>query len=516
MANTIVDLPAIETPPVVGYAAYFAEDNVSTFSSRLLIASVGGDGVATTTRALDPGFVLYLPFSVTGSTVVNCSALVPSLTTPYPGLAARVTYPAIWSVGGRAVAVFDSTVDFPDGGTVFIPVTNSLPARVDMNLGLSALRAAALATTTTSVIPTSSSSLVVTPTAAPNTTTSTPNASSMGTPGPTTNPRNDGSPYGPGALAGGIVGAFLAALLLCALLWFFCIRRRRSRRSASQQRFSDSSNDYALADMARNPEKSQAVVAASAVTRWQKHLPQEKDDGTITKLFKSIFEQAQMHMEGYYGSNTQDLSDASIATLRELSEDDLPLMLSQTQKQVLLLEGILLRFMIRRISGRSDVQDSFLPGDLSRIAKNNKWYMERESGQSGVATSGKKRGFSQALAQWRQLTGFLLPNHRDDQAYQKELRTKIEAAVQNIDSAYSPWEISGKSSDKRRESLRGILQQVSDAGILLFTQPSTFLFDWSTPAQSDSRTVAISPALLRENEGSAREDVLIKGSQGKL
>lgn len=85
-----------------------------------------------------------------------------------------------------------------------------------------------------------------------------------------------------------------------------------------------------------------------------------------------------------------------------------------------------------------------------------------------------------------------------------------------IDAAFLTWACAGKSSDRRKESLKQILLQASDAGVLLFTQPSTFIFDWSVRGETDDRAATISPALVRFTEGAAKEDVLIEASQVKL
>ena len=95
------------------------------------------------------------------------------------------------------------------------------------------------------------------------------------------------------------------------------------------------------------------------------------------------------------------------------------------------------------------------------------------------------------------LTGFLRPDPKTDQEFKRDLDVKIDQAVRALTEAFSPWDLPGKSNANRIESLRKILYQASDAGIVLFTQPSTFMFDWSSKDRGQDRTVVITPAFVK-------------------
>ena len=131
-----------------------------------------------------------------------------------------------------------------------------------------------------------------------------------------------------------------------------------------------------------------------------------------------------------------------------------------------------------------------------------------------------KLGFPQAFSQWRKLTGFLHPDPRTDQDFRRGLDLKIDHAVRVLSEAFSPWDAPGKSKSNRAESLRAILHQASDAGILLFTQPSTYMFDWSSKDGGDDQILTITPAFLKRLNESAEPlpsmQVLIKARRAKL
>jgi hypothetical protein len=250
------------------------------------------------------------------------------------------------------------------------------------------------------------------------------------------------------------------------------------------------------------------------VTGWQKHLPQDKDDGTVTKAVKTIFDQIHMHVEGFYNSKPRKVTDSAVAALERVSPDGLSRKLSKAPDSLPILEGILIRWIVHRISLRSDVGDSLLPSEYTKIPKQNNWHMESEEGNVGQIGEPKKGlsslakgflhnltdpGFPQAFSQWRVLTVFLHPHPKADKAFKKQLDVKIDQGVRALADAFAPWDIPGRSITTRNESLRRILQLASDAGLMLFAQPSTFVFDWS----SRQGNVTVTPALVKRLDEAA-------------
>lgn len=107
-------------------------------------------------------------------------------------------------------------------------------------------------------------------------------------------------------------------------------------------------------------------------------------------------------------------------------------------------------------------------------------------------------GFEPAFAEWRRLTGFLDPARGVDPESGELTARRIDQGVQKFAKAMVPWELPGKRASDRLNSLRGILQKASDAGILLFVQPSTFVFDWTVADPNGDELVLVSPALVEE------------------
>ncbi|KAK5170089.1 uncharacterized protein LTR77_004673 [Saxophila tyrrhenica] len=458
----------------------------------------------------DNGFALYLPFSVSTSTVVDATTLIDALSIPSEKLgtgSGGTVYVLSATAGNTAVATLTAydSVTLGESVTLYIPYTNHLPRKVTVGLLFDQLQQAfetgqtsppAVATggpSSSPGSPAASSALSIS--------ASTSSRSSVHTPPSTDDPSQDADGIPPGALAGGIVGAFFAGLVLCALI-FMCLRRRKAKPTPSQAEEDQSSTGSNGARHFSNDKGPRVATTLSGVTDWTKHIPQDKGDGAISSALESVFNQIQTHVEGFYEAKPGLISQGDIEGVKRVSSDSLPWTLMQSSDAAVLLEAVLVRWVVHRISGRSAAAESLLPAELTAIPEMNQWHMERDGSVDGTRSRGQ-RGFTQAFSQWRKLTGFLAQEPRTHDASRSQLNSKIEIAVQRLTEALSPWEISRKS--KASLSLHKILLQASDAGTLLFTQSSSYVFDWSSGEGGYGRTLVVSPALVRDSEGDATE-----------
>lgn len=340
---------------------------------------------STETTFVGAGFALFVPFSTSANANVNVSVLVQALGSGAPGL------PAIYGVYAHTYSAFALANDpnqlVSSSETLLIPVTDHLGSKVHILSSIDALKSAnAAATSPQSTAATATSTAntnsgAPTHSASPTKTSSTTSLCSTGGPS-----RNKDT----GPLAGGIVGALLGGLIIGALVAFFCLRSRQSSRRKSLRDSSDSYNGKPIAMDAMHKQQPQVGVAAADVTGWQKHLPQDKDDRTIANAFHSVFEQIQTYMDGFYESETHAPSNPMIQRLEKLSSDGLVKVLSHTDEAILVLEAILTRFIVHRISGRSSSGESFLPLEFTTILEKNQWHMERDGNEDGSVAENKR------------------------------------------------------------------------------------------------------------------------------
>ena len=70
----------------------------------------------------------------------------------------------------------------------------------------------------------------------------------------------------------------------------------------------------------------------------------------------------------------------------------------------------------------------------------------------------------------------------------------------SFSNAFAPWKNGKYSSKDRVLNLSEILKQASDLGMWLFSQPSSFRFDWATGIPQSFEGVIVLPGLVKETD----------------
>ncbi|KAK5707219.1 hypothetical protein LTR17_020908 [Elasticomyces elasticus] len=475
------------------------------------------------------GFTLYLPVTAYNSNATLTIAKVvsnldPAATPPVPSN----TAPVFIDDGSGAISGIDTektpVLTLPKGQTLFVPVTSNLSSAVDvatLKTLLPLIAVAPVSSTTTSIASQentartigSAGSQMSPPSVSPNSATATLATTDSGSPGTTSNssvnntsslvasstaagqtnsPSNNQPSITTGALAGGVVGGLVVGLLVGSLLWFCCFRKKPTgTKSASR----DPGHRKPIPMVDLNEKSPQSVVVPVAATSWEKHLPHDKNERAVAGVFRSLFDQVQMHIDGYYVPKGGKPSSKAVQSLQGLCFDELPKALLRTKDAMPILNGILARWIVHHVSLRSAAESSLLPLEYAKVAEKNEWHMESAERHS-IASAESRNAFPQAFSQWRVLTSFLSPDPATDRKFRAELDVKINVAVKTITEAFAPWENPGQNNANLGESLRGILHHASEAGILLFTQRSTYMFDWASSHQAVD-TIVVTPAFLK-------------------
>ncbi|KAK5691251.1 hypothetical protein LTR17_025746 [Elasticomyces elasticus] len=484
---------------------------------------------------LTGGFTLYLPITAYNLPApLNIATLVrrldPDATSPFPSN----TAPVFIDDGSRAISMINMdlspSLNLTTGHTLFIPVTSSLSSVVNVAslttlLPLIAVAPVYATTTSTasqgntakSIGSAESTSQMTSPSVLPNSATSTSATDggqpSAGTPETTftssvnntsapvtssttasqTSPPSNNQPnITTGALAGGVVGGIVVGLLIGSLLWFCCFRKKPTGTKSTSR---DPGHRKPIPMVDLNEKSPQSVVVPVAATSWEKHLPHDKNERAVAGAFRSLFDQVQMHIDGYYVPKGGKPSSKAVESLQGLCFDELPKALLRTKDAMPILNGILARWIVHHVSLRSAAESSLLPLEYAKVAEKNEWHMESAERHS-IASAESRNAFPQAFSQWRVLTSFLSPDPATDRKFRAELDVKINVAVKTITEAFAPWENHGQNNANLGESLRGILHHASEAGILLFTQRSTYMFDWASSHQAVD-TIVVTPAFLK-------------------
>lgn len=93
----------------------------------------------------------------------------------------------------------------------------------------------------------------------------------------------------------------------------------------------------------------------------------------------------------------------------------------------------------------------------------------------------------------------------EDEHFIRKRDESIDLIVASFEATFAPWADVKQEPDRRLHALVGLLQRTSDVGILLFSQPSTFSFQWRVSnSPSHDVEIAITPWVLKMSDENAQ------------
>ncbi len=103
------------------------------------------------------------------------------------------------------------------------------------------------------------------------------------------------------------------------------------------------------------------------------------------------------------------------------------------------------------------------------------------------------------------MTAYLRPDPTKDAAYIAQRDRQITETVQSFAKAFAPWKNTGYKDEERTRSLSAILEDATDLGIFLFSQPSTLKFLWPSSSEVGPGRIVVSPALVKSSDEKGQE-----------
>jgi hypothetical protein len=96
------------------------------------------------------------------------------------------------------------------------------------------------------------------------------------------------------------------------------------------------------------------------------------------------------------------------------------------------------------------------------------------------------------------LSYYLWPNAADEQTYIRQRDFAIATTAETFCKAFSPLASRSDDGAARGQNLVEVMKSAADTGILIFSQPSTFKYRWSVPADArSSPKVVVTPAFVK-------------------
>ncbi|KAJ4987571.1 hypothetical protein SVAN01_06884 [Stagonosporopsis vannaccii] len=364
-----------------------------------------------------------------------------------------------------------------------------------------------LVTTTTTTSPVNpnvggtASNSIANPASSPNlasssAATAVSNATSSSPPSSTPPASSGNKGLAGGAVAGVAIGMLLAGALISGLAVFFLLRRQRKRHTAPTYTHQHVSQTERRA----SPEKGTTVVAAAG-SSIDDLLPQPVEDETITGDLSKIRDNIKNHVRTFYQSGPISAAEISEVGIRDIAESTnisaavLVNALSDPTKRDNALRSILAAVILTRTTG--DRNPNLLPGDLSNLSTSisGQHSSNRELTQlhHRILTDVSEAAQLVLFSKWKTITGALL-QQRYEKQFQDPARAKsFQDAITSLDVVLAPFVKGSVDVGQRRKNLEMILTRAANFAFLLFTQPGSFRFDFT----SHQGGLTVFPALLQ-------------------
>jgi hypothetical protein len=252
------------------------------------------------------------------------------------------------------------------------------------------------------------------------------------------------------------------------------------------------------------PEKG-AVFASSTVTGSIDHLlPQPVEDDAIIKDVSRIRDNIKNHAQTYYHSEAVPEAKINSHALAEIAE---AAGMSSTTLTGLLsnpsTRGDAIRLYISYIV-LSRCEDSrfpsLLPQEIASLAVAIPRHGGNKAGKSKLLIQKSLKRFANSFSapsvlfsKWKTITGALLQSRYGRQGQTSGVTSQgVSNAIADLNLALAPFVQGGLDGGQRHKNLELIFGRAESLAFLLFSQPSSFRFDFT-----GQRALVVFPALLQ-------------------
>ncbi|KAF2621824.1 hypothetical protein BU25DRAFT_495534 [Macroventuria anomochaeta] len=285
----------------------------------------------------------------------------------------------------------------------------------------------------------------------------------------------DGLQAGP--VAGIAVGMLIAGAVIAGLVCFYLLRRQEKRQAAA---VADQARNFSYGGRMARPEKDISTAARTVARNIDDMLPQPVADDKIIDDLSKIRDSVKNHVRTFYHSNPIPASEIDEVALQDVAAD---VGISTSLLVSSLLDPSARNSAIRLVIGRTilsrcdeERDPSLLPHQLARLAS---------------SIPGRHDSQSAMYSKWKAITGALLQQQFGKQS--QGLAQNFADIIAELDAILAPFVTGIVDGSQRRKNLEMILTRSANLAFLLFTQPGSFRFDFT----SQHVTLVVSPALVQ-------------------
>jgi hypothetical protein len=334
----------------------------------------------------------------------------------------------------------------------------------------------------------------------------------------------------PGVIAGVAVGAAVGASLLTLILTILFMRRHKQRPRSSHHLEKSRRSDLVGGGGGR-PSKGPLIVVNEVQDQprnaWEKFLPQSADDGSIRLSVKTLFNQIEIHVENYYRDSPVQVTQQMQAGLAQVDSPNLPqsvvALLPRARAPRTIIKHCLANLILSHIVADGNSANTFLPAaflslpeSLEPSSNNSDKPGKQVSAVLPPEFTNGYTVYNQALSAWRQLTSYLRPRAAADPLYVSRRDEAIRLAADSFCEAFAPWASRQDTYGPRKQNVMEIMKSAAETGILLFSQPCAFGYQWrgSGGDSTGEERIVVTPALVKKADENGK--VFEKGTELEL
>ncbi|KAF2489448.1 hypothetical protein BU16DRAFT_567622 [Lophium mytilinum] len=298
-----------------------------------------------------------------------------------------------------------------------------------------------------------------------------------------------------GAAAGIAIGCLIAGAAIAALVFFFLFKRYKKRQQAQSAAYNHQLGPYNGTVAATPAEKSVPIATATAISPVDALLPQPAEDNAIIGELSIIRTKIKDHAQTYYHTAAVDpvmvdeseFQDVARATgIRSMALCD---MLLNPRTRIATIRLFLSYAILSRCGGQGGAGASLLPPEVGLFA------------DTLAGIDGSNAGQLALKSKWHSISATLLSSRYSSKTISdSDPRShSIAATLTAVDGVLRPFVISPQDDAPRLRNLQSVIQRAASFAFLLFSQPSTFVFQWSAQGK-----LVVFPALLQTSDENAR------------
>jgi hypothetical protein len=315
-----------------------------------------------------------------------------------------------------------------------------------------------------------------------------------------------------GAAAGIGIGCAVAGAVIAVIIFALFTRSRRGRRNISNNTYENTLQ-----------KESGDVDYKSANVISMTDIPLERaDDSQIKKSMTDMNELIDQHVLNHYHNQPfhgqqidleMAVANCGLDGVGDLSTGYMASVLMNPRTRSAGIRRLIAYIILEHSQPGADESTSILPGNITGVSRTMLQVKRRpgeEHGKSIVLSEIQKliqllAAFETSFAKWRQLSAFLLESQGNAVPADNKLHSAVSQNVALLNQALEPFINQGEDAHRQQaDNLASIILDGADTAMLLFSQPTKWVFGWSADKNAARNSLVVFPSVAEEVRNGTR------------